>query len=268
MKNLNLLLVTLLTSAFNGVFSQGFVELCPSDNMNGTMVHCANVNDTLFGTGFFTNICGSNTSYVAKWDGTTWLPTNIPIPSAGHTLKEINSQFFLGTYVDAVDSNWVYEFDGTNLNKIGEGVYLTTATGFSELANIYDIIEFNNQIYVCGEFDRVGNQSISGIMCWSGTTWEDVGGGLSGNIQGGPPIMYPHQMVVHNNELCVVGNFRYAGGTEVNGVAKWNGTWGLVWLTMKWFTLCRRARRSLGRSSAMEPSTQRSVGMYCTTLPW
>lgn len=209
--------------------AQVFVEVCPSDMMNGTMVHCTNVNDTLYGTGFFTAICGSSTSYISKWDGTTWLPTTIPLPSAGHTLKEINNQFFIGTYVDAVDSNWVYEYDGVNLNKWGEGVYLTTATGFSELPNIYDIIEFNNQVYACGEFDKVGDQSISGIMRWNGTAWEDVGGGLSGNIQGGPPIMYPHQMVVHNNELCVVGNFRYAGGVEVNGVAKWNGsTWSAL----------------------------------------
>ena len=36
--------------------------------------------------------------------------------------------------------------------------------------------------------------------------------------------MYPHQMVVHDNELWGVGNLRFAGGVEVNGVAKWDGT--------------------------------------------
>lgn len=193
------------------------------------MVNCAVYNDTLYGTGFFTQICGGPSNYIAKWDGTTWVSTNIPLTEAGHQLETINNQLFIAAYVGGIDSNWVYYFDGSTLNKWGTGVYLTTASGFSELANIYDVIEFNGQIYACGEFDRVGTQSISGIMRWNGSNWEDVGGGLSGNILGAPPIMYPHQMIIHDNELCVSGNFRYAGGVEVNGIAKWNGsTWSAL----------------------------------------
>lgn len=217
----NLFVTTVFTFGLN---AQSFIEICPTDNMDGTMVHCATVNDTLYGTGFFTEICGTSADYVAKWDGTNWLATSVQLSNPGHTLKSINNELFIGAYIETIDSNWLYHFDGSNLNKWGDGVYLTTATGFSELPNIYDIVEFNSQIYVCGEFDKVGGQSISGIMKWNGSSWEDVGGGLLGNIQGSSPLMYPHQMYVHNNELYIVGNFRYAGGIEVNGVAKWDGT--------------------------------------------
>ena len=51
-----------------------------------------------------------------------------------------------------------------------------------------------------------------------------MGAGLSGTIQSAGPVLFPHQMMVHDSELYVAGNFKNAGGVEVNGIAKWNGT--------------------------------------------
>lgn len=205
-------------------FAQSIQETCVSLPANGTVVDFEMFNDTLYATGFFSSICGEQAAFIATWDQGIWTPSPLGLTDPGHSLNVIDEHLYIARYEESIDSNWVYVYDGDNLETMGQGVYLTTASGFSELPNIYSIIEFNDEIYACGEFDRVGTASISGIMKWNGTAWTDVGGGLSGNIQNSAPVMFPHTMVVFENELYVGGNFRFAGATEVNGLAKWDGT--------------------------------------------
>ena len=129
----------------------------------------------------------------------------------------------MAKYEESTDSNWVYYYHDGEISKFGPGVYLTTASGFSQLPNIYDIIRYRGQLIACGEFDRVGNASISGIMAWNGATWESLGSGLTGNLANTPPIQFPHQLYVWQDELYVVGNFSSAGGVAAKGIAKWDG---------------------------------------------
>ena len=206
------------------LIGQSFQEICPTDSTNGALVNFEYFNDTLYATGFFSTICNETVGYIAKWENNSWQPSAINIDNPGHALKNINGQLYIAKYVENIDSNWVYVYNGTSIEKVGEGVYLTTASGFSELPSIYDIIEYDGKIVACGEFDRVGQDTISGIISWNGNSWEALGTGLSGNISGTAPVIYPHQMIVHDSELYVIGNFKFAGNQEVNGVAKWDGS--------------------------------------------
>lgn len=227
MKKIKLLSVCLfLIYSMNG---QSFQEICALSNTNGTVVNCQHFRDTLYATGFFSVICGEPAGYIAEWDNGQWVPSSISISDPGHALRTINDQLYIAKYEESIDSNWVYVYEDGTLSKVGAGVYLTTASGFSELPNIYDIIEYDGHIIACGEFDRVGGASIQGIMEWDGSSWHPLGMGLSGNIPGTAPVMFPHQMMVHNAELYVVGNFGQAGGQTVNGIAKWNGS---EWMKM------------------------------------
>jgi len=205
-------------------------ELCTGQTMDGVMVDFEQFNDTIYGTGFFAQTCGNAANHVAKWNGSEWETAGFEFPHDGNSLRTIGNELYGVTYVDSpTDSNWLYRYDGTNLTTVGDGVYLTTATNFSNLGNIYDVIEYNGEIYICGEFDRVGTQQISGIARWDGQNWSAVGAGLSGNIMNSAPLMFPHQMTVFNGELYVVGNYRFADGIEVNGIARWNGSnWSAV----------------------------------------
>ena len=155
------------------------------------------------------------------WQDEEWVPIDISLGMPGHSLEVIDDVLFIGRYQENVDSNWVFVYDGESLEKFGQGVYLTTASGFSQLPNVYDVIayEAENTIVACGEFDRVGGEPISGIMQWDGTQWIAMGGGLSDNIPNTAPVMFPHQMIVIDEALYVVGNFRFAGEEEVNGIA-------------------------------------------------
>ena len=161
--------------------SQTIIELCSATSGNGTVVEMQHFGDSLYSTGFFTNLCGHNHDYVAHWDGNEWSSSSISLGAPGHSITSIGDTLYFGSYVETTDSNWVFFWDGSQIDTLGNGVYLTTASGFSELANIYDIIEFHGEIIACGEFDRVGANSISGIMRWNGQNWEGLSSGLSGS---------------------------------------------------------------------------------------
>lgn len=220
----HLLTLFFLIGVSYAINAQSFQELCPTSNTNGTVVDFEHYHNTLYATGFFSQLCGSATDYMGRWQDEAWEPADIPLGEPGHSLEVIDELLFIGRYQESIDSNWVFVYDGENLEKFGQGVYLTTASGFSQLPNIYDVVAYEeeNTIVACGEFDRVGEEAISGIMQWDGSQWIAMGGGLSGNILNTAPVMFPHQLAVIDGALYVAGNFRFAGAAEVNGIAVWN----------------------------------------------
>lgn len=182
-------------------------------------------NGELYATGFFTTLCETPNNYVARYDGSTWQAAGNGFIHAGHHLAVIDSILYGVRYEPDIDSNWLYKYDGSNFNKYGEGVFLTTAvTGFSQTASLYNMIKYNGSLVVCGEFDRVGSKLISGIMRWNGTQWDSLASGFSGNIPGTAPVMYPHDLCIFGTDLVAAGNFKNAGGQPVNGIARWDGT--------------------------------------------
>lgn len=203
------------------------VPFCGNNAGNGVITDCISWQDMPLLTGFFTQLCGDPMPHIAHLDGDEWITLGNGLPTEGHALAVINDQLYAAVYQLAVDSNWVFRWDDGSWQKVGAGVYLTTAVaGFSQTPSIYDVIEYDGQLIACGEFDRVGEQSVSGIMKWNGSNWEPLGSGLAGNISGTAPVLYPHQLLVWDDLLLVVGNFNIAGGQVANGVAAWDGnTW-------------------------------------------
>ncbi len=192
---------------------------------NGFVVDMSPVGSDIYSTGFYTRDCGTNANYINKWDGTTTTAVGTGLPDPGHRISNIGSDRYVAKYEQAVDTNWVYKWDGTNYVKFGAPVYLTTAVaGFSKTPSIYDIVEYRGDIIISGEFDWADGKHISGVARWTGSTWDSLGTGLGGYLTPAPSnVMYPHQMMVYQDTLYVVGNFVTAGGTTVNGVAKWDG---------------------------------------------
>ncbi|MBK8723707.1 MAG: hypothetical protein IPL95_16060 [Saprospiraceae bacterium] len=227
MKRQNILISSKIIFAFLLLFSvrvnAQWATVCNTGN--GFVDNFENYNNELYATGFFTTICGVSCNYVAKYNGTNWQPVGNGFPNAGHHLANIDNELYGVAYQPKKDSNWVYKFDGTNFIKLGEGTYLTNAVvGFSQTNNLYNLIKYNGKIIACGEFDRVGKKVIKGIMQWNGTQWDSLGSGLSGNISGTAPVMYPHDLCIYGNDLIVSGNFKNAGGQLVNGIARWDGS--------------------------------------------
>jgi len=78
--------------------------------------------------------------------------------------------------------------------------------------------EFNGNLVVGGLFTHAGTpmKLMNNIGIWDGTSWDDLGGGLSYSAQ---------RMVTDtmNNFLYVAGAFLAAGGASTGALARWDG---------------------------------------------
>ncbi|MCO6476718.1 MAG: T9SS type A sorting domain-containing protein [Phaeodactylibacter sp.] len=196
-------------------------------NTNGFIVEFAEHEGAIYATGFFTRIGGRTANYIARWNGEEWAPVGGGLPDEGHSMLSFGGALHAAKYEWAADSNYLFRWNGdiSTWSRLGAGFYLTTAVpGFSSRTpSLYALAEYQGQLIVAGEFDRVGSDTISGIAAWNGMKWAPLGKGFGGFIEGGPEIMYPHSMAVHDGWLYVAGNFKTAGEVEANGIARWNG---------------------------------------------
>ncbi|MCB0588496.1 MAG: hypothetical protein KDD06_24605, partial [Phaeodactylibacter sp.] len=216
-----LVLCTITASAQWAPFTTG--------NTNGFIVEFAEHEGSVYATGFFTRIGGQVANYIARWNGLQWEPVGAGLPDEGHGMLSFQGALHVAKYQWNVDSNYLFRWNGdiSVWSRLGNGFYLTTATpGFSNTPSLYTLSQYNGQLIVAGEFDRIGADTISGIAAWNGVKWEALGKGFGGYIEGGPELLYPHSMVVHDGWLYAAGNFKTAGEVEANGIARWNGS---VW---------------------------------------
>ncbi len=109
------------------------------------------------------------------------------------------------------DQGWSKPWDGPN----GQFVYATAT--FDDGTGL--------ALYAGGNFTHFGAQPANGIGRWDGTSWTQVGGGISGGTN--PRV---RTLVVHDDgggpALYVGGVFSEAGGIPVTNAAKWDGA---VW---------------------------------------
>ena len=75
-------------------------------------------------------------------------------------------------------------------------------------------------IYVGGEISAAGGVPVNNLAKWDGTTWRDVGGGITNTA--GTARVYA-LAVDANDNLVVGGDFTHAGGTTAGSLAAWNG---------------------------------------------
>jgi hypothetical protein len=86
-------------------------------------------------------------------------------------------------------------------------------------SNVNAMAVFQGNLYVAGQFVNINNLAVNRIAMWNGTTWSNVGGGVSGSID------KIYSMVVYHGQLYVGGDFTNAGSSNVSTryIARWNG---------------------------------------------
>ncbi len=95
----------------------------------------------------------------------------------------------------------------------GNRAWQTLASG---VTFVYDMVVYNCQLIVAGQFNQIGNVSANNIAAWDGTNWTALGQGVNGTVRA---------LAVHNGVLYVGGQFTSAGNVNnVNHIASWNGT--------------------------------------------
>jgi hypothetical protein len=130
-----------------------------------------------------------------------FVPASAAQPSGGAQLMTVPG-----------DANWDGRFDLLGLTGGYPGIVEAIAVrGGGDV----------DTVYVGGSFTNAGGVSVKGIAKWDGTSWLDVGGGVTGP---GTTSVYAIA-VAPDGSVYVGGGFDKAGGVEgMRNIAKWNGS--------------------------------------------
>ena len=179
-------------------------------------------NGDLYVGGAFNNAGGVPANSIARWDGSSWHKVgataglndqvySIAIAKDGKTI------YVGGMFTDQ------YTLSANALLRIAK--YDVSSDTFSAMGDGFDdnvnevIISPSNYIYACGSFSLSGIATMNYISKWNGSTWEQLGDGLTG----GSVLSFA---ISNKDDIVAVGNFTGNGDVDMKGIALWNGsTW-------------------------------------------
>ncbi|MCP4144761.1 MAG: hypothetical protein GY752_05690 [bacterium] len=157
----------------------------------------------------------------AAYDGQEWaaLPT-----SGGYSIVDLFKTSSNELYYAASEDNPGPQ--GQSKFKVGKhsiaGWSTVLDTGVLIFGQPNTLGEYNGELVVGGQFDRVDNILTSNVIVAGEFYMSPVGQATSGAGVSGPV----YGMSVSNDELLVAGSFSFAGAASAGGVARYNGfTW-------------------------------------------
>ena len=187
----------------------------------------------LYAIGGFRSAGDQVVSKTAKWDGFQWGQFDVEGDTVS-LLGEYNNELFAVCRYDSTDGyNYYYglhfikKFNGLSWDIVLPASSFTMLSSFY-YNNIYDMIEFENNLIIAGSFIEINNDTVNSIARWDGISWEAMDKGLTIDYGGG----YFDAGQVENLEICngklyAIGNFTHANGTDVNDIVMWDDS---VWV--------------------------------------
>lgn len=233
-------------------------------SMNGPVHAIAVQGAAVYVGGQFTAAGGSPTTNLACWNGTIWSACGSGLDGAVHAIVCQGNEVFVGgefTAAGGVPANRIARWDGSHWSALGIGldgtVYalaiaadghlyaggeFTAAGGVSarniacwngagwsslgagvnaeDVACVLALAVAGNDLYAGGTFTRAGSVSANNIARWDGTAWAALSDGVD------DPDYVPQvaALIVRGTDLFVGGAFGWAGSTNANNIAQWDGT--------------------------------------------
>ena len=165
---------------------------------------------------------------VAKWDGQQWSALGEGI--AGDTFPWVGAlcvfdggsgpELYAGGKFKSAGGmpvNYIAKWDGLTWSKPGT----TGLDGNVQAMAVFDDgLGGGPALYVVGNFSTADGVTVNHIARWNGTSWSDLGGGITGTV---------NALAVHDDglgggpALYAGGHITFAGGTPVKNIAKWDG---------------------------------------------
>ncbi|MFN0242402.1 MAG: hypothetical protein ACKVWV_05865 [Planctomycetota bacterium] len=182
----------------------------------------------LYAGGTFEFAGGVPANNIARWNGSAWSSLGSGIPgglvhalavhrdvAGGQPALFAAGQFFTAGGVPARN---IARWSGTAWSSLGGGLAGSGADTVRALAVFDD--GSGPMLYAGGSFAQSGGITAIGLARWTGTQWQEVGGGVTPYVaalavfddgSGGGPALY------------VGGNFESVGGIPAHNVARWDG---------------------------------------------
>jgi hypothetical protein len=174
------------------------------------------INNELYLCGAFDSVAGVSAHSIAKFDGTNWSAVNnFPIISTIGDYNYIydvalfnNELYVCGLFYNSTIYN-IIKWNGTNWIPADYGIR-------GGIVQVLRMLVYNNKLIIGGYFSQSQDAGNPGnyITSFDGTNWSDMNGGMDNQVS---------DMIVHNNELYVVGKFNYASWIPANEIARWDG---------------------------------------------
>jgi hypothetical protein len=191
---------------------------------------------------------------IAKWDGTSWGPLQLPPqgPNGEIHALALDKSGLLYTGGKTVPAKW----DGTNWLALGYGI-----AGFPSQNPQVNVLTFDTSgnLYAAGAFHSMSGLIVTNIAMWDGSNWCNIGSGVgpsdainaltvdkSGILYAGSShvtswngttwsdlgVAQPgiYALVTDSSgNLYAGGYFTSIGNVPANGVARWDGiTWSAL----------------------------------------
>ncbi len=182
------------------------------------------IDNELWVGGAFTYVDGQPCLGLAKWNGTSWNPIGMPPIIENYSLInaicEFQGEIYIGGGFNSyqpVNEDSVFNimrYDGTNWKSVGGGIR-------GIWSEIRDMIVYNGELYVTGNFFKSHGNAGNAIQKWDGSQWSEVGGGFRGYNDAYCGKGW--DLHVYNNKLYAVGEMEYAGGVVASRIAIWDG---------------------------------------------
>jgi trimeric autotransporter adhesin len=174
----------------------------------------------LVAAGNFTLAGSVSTSHIARWDGASWSGLGSGTDGWIDALAVLPRGDLVagGVFSSAggVGAKRIARWDGTGWSALAPGVsdwvYALAATSSGHLV-------------AGGAFTHMGGTHANRIARWDGSTWSALGTGMNG-----PDALWVRTLAsLPSGDIVAGGAFTTVGGTNVNYIARWDGS---VWSPM------------------------------------
>ncbi|MEZ4789597.1 MAG: hypothetical protein R2811_06220 [Flavobacteriales bacterium] len=175
----------------------------------------------LYMTGLMESALTGNIHGFLRYTGSGWEPVpgfETPAPIKDVLIHD-DKLYMCGYFFTATGApgNMVTMYDGEQWSDLGGGLLYGLPSSTSGIA--LDLHEWNNDIYVAGQYNFAGGVPAENVARWDGHRWCGMGGAYSSFNPGG--IVW--SVTDWRDELYIAGGFQYIDGDTMNNVARWLG---------------------------------------------
>jgi trimeric autotransporter adhesin len=160
--------------------------------------------------------------YVGRWNGSNWvsLGGGVTLTSATESapVRSVlvrGSDVFVGgmfTRVGGVTATNLARWDGAQWQAVGGGLDYFFPNAIKTHV-VVSMISVGSELYVCGNFNKVGGQNITNLARWNGASWFAVGSNYWGAL---------NAVAVGSSGVYIGGDIDpYIDGVT-KGVVKWD----------------------------------------------
>jgi len=154
-------------------------------------------NDELYASGYIDTAGTVPVKNIARWNGVKLDSVGSGLVGPATSLKTYKNELY-STSSSGTSFNYIARWNGTNWSNLAGGL-----SGGSSVTNFgYGLEIYNNDLIVCGQFNKADTVSAFNIAKWDGTKWGKLGLGNEINYGWGEftTISYPY-----NGDLYVSG---------------------------------------------------------------